>query len=74
MLKINGEVQLKTDNLPLFHYSLSSFQTFGKFKEKIVIFNLYCHPSMLSDNIKSEYETKFVAQDIKIKKLGFIKT
>lgn len=62
LLTENGIVRLKTDNLPYFQYSLEQMQEFG--------FNLIQQRQYIdespSDNIMTEYESKFVSQHLPI--------
>ena len=62
LLTENGVVRLKTDNLPYFEYSLEQMQQFGF---KLLEIHSYVDVSP-SDNIMTEYETKFVSQHMPI--------
>lgn len=62
LLTENGVVRLKTDNLPYFEYSLEQMQQFGF---KLLESHSYVDVSP-SDNIMTEYETKFVSQHMPI--------
>ncbi len=62
LLTENGVVRLKTDNLPYFEYSLEQMQQFGF---KLLENHSYVDVSP-SDNIMTEYETKFVSQHMPI--------
>lgn len=62
LLTENGIVRLKTDNLPYFEYSLEQMQQFGF---KLLESHSYVDVSP-SDNIMTEYETKFVSQHMPI--------
>ncbi|HIT78275.1 MAG TPA: tRNA (guanosine(46)-N7)-methyltransferase TrmB [Candidatus Limihabitans stercoravium] len=62
LLTENGVVRLKTDNLPYFEYSLEQMQQFGF---KLLKSHSYVDVSP-SDNIMTEYETKFVSQHMPI--------
>lgn len=54
ILKSGGSVNQKTDNLPLFEYSVSQFSQCGY--EPSVI------ESEPSDNVRTEYESKFISE------------
>lgn len=58
LLKEEGEIHLKTDNLDLFEYSLSQFAEKGYSLAKIT-YDL--HNSGYKGNIMTEYEQKFAA-------------
>ncbi len=64
VLKDGGKIYFKTDNRPLFDYSLGSFASEGFILNK-VLFDL--HSSELdADNIRTEYEENFSAKGFKI--------
>lgn len=64
VLKDGGKIYFKTDNRPLFDYSLGSFAAEGFVLNK-VLFDL--HSSELdADNIRTEYEENFSAKGFKI--------
>lgn len=64
LLKKNGVIYFKTDNRPLFDYSLKTFESAGYNLENI-IFDL--HSSPLNDNnIQTEYEKNFSAKGFSI--------
>ncbi len=52
----NGEIHFKTDNAPLFEFSLNSFSEFGM-KLKNITLNL--HNSKFEGNVMTEYEKLF---------------
>ena len=56
IFKNNGVIEMKTDNIGLFEYSLISFNDNGYLIKKI---SLDLHNSNITDNIMSEYERKF---------------
>lgn len=62
VLHPGGEVHFKTDNLPLFEFSLSEFERCGFILSEIT-FNLHEHGSV---GIMTEYETKFHEQGLPI--------
>lgn len=67
ILKEDGAVFFKTDNRPLFDFSLEEFNACG-FKLKAVTTDL--HASMYADdNVMTEYETNFSSMGIKINRL-----
>lgn len=67
ILKADGVVEFKTDNRPLFDYSLESIPEAG-WTVKAHTFDLH-HSDMLEGNVMTEYETKFVAKGNPICKL-----
>ena len=56
LFKNKNIIQMKTDNINLFEYSLISFTNFNYMIKDI---SLDLHNSNISDNIMSEYEKKF---------------
>ncbi|TMW71770.1 tRNA (guanosine(46)-N7)-methyltransferase TrmB [Alteribacter natronophilus] len=56
LLKDGGEIHMKTDNRPLFEYSLQSFSEFGFTLQNI---SLDLHEDGLEGNVMTEYEEKF---------------
>ena len=67
-LMVDGaRIYLKTDNVGFFGYSINSLTENG-FTLENVTRDLYSTP-FISQNIATEYETKFVAQGIKINRL-----
>lgn len=66
-LKADGTVEFKTDNRPLFEYSLEAIPAAG-WSVKAHTFDLH-HSDMLEGNVMTEYETKFVAKGNPICKL-----
>jgi tRNA (guanine-N7-)-methyltransferase len=56
LLTAEGELFFKTDNRPLFDFSLEQFEV-AKLTVKNLTFDL--HNSGMEDNIMTEYETKF---------------
>ena len=56
LFKNKNIIQMKTDNINLFEYSLISFTNFNYMIKDI---SLDLHHSNISDNIMSEYEKKF---------------
>lgn len=64
ILKPEGEVRFKTDNRPLFDFSLEEFENYGA-NVSNVTFDL--HNSVYNDsNIQTEYEKNFLAQGFTI--------
>ncbi|API90882.1 tRNA (guanine-N(7)-)-methyltransferase [Virgibacillus pantothenticus] len=59
VLRPNGEIILKTDNMGLFEYSLASFSQNGMRIEEV---NLDLHEADDSTNRMTEYEEKFTAK------------
>lgn len=62
ILKKDGEIEFKTDNLGLFEYSISKFEELG-FKRLELSYDLH---SEKEDVIMTEYETKFSSLGNKI--------
>lgn len=63
LLKQGGQIHFKTDNRPLFDFSLEEFAEIGCRVEDIS-FDLHCEER--PDNIRTEYEEKFSAKGFKI--------
>ena len=70
IFKSNAEIIMKTDNNPLFEYSKESLENFG-YQIKSITRDLYQED--ISQNIKTEYEKKFVKLGVKINRLEAIK-
>ena len=70
IFKSNAEIIMKTDNNPLFEYSKESLENFG-YQIKSITRDLYQED--VSQNIKTEYEKKFVKLGVKINRLEAIK-
>ena len=65
ILKPNGQIFFKTDDEPLFEFSLEEFKATG-FTFNAVTYDL--HSSEFNeDNVRTEFEQKFADQGIKIK-------
>lgn len=70
ILTPDAEIHFKTDNRGLFDFSLEQFDAAG-FKVREVTFDL--HAAEPPDNIRTEYENRFVAQGVPINRLvGFL--
>jgi tRNA (guanine-N7-)-methyltransferase len=63
ILKAGGDIHFKTDNRPLFDFSLEQFAA-ENLKVKNLTFDL--HADNMEDNIMTEYEAKFSALGSKI--------
>lgn len=70
IFKSNAEIIMKTDNNPLFEYSKESLENFG-YQINSITRDLYQED--ISQNIKTEYEKKFVKLGVKINRLEAIK-
>ena len=68
ILKKEGKVEFKTDNRPLFEFSLESVKEAG-WNLVAHTFDLHNHPEMNEGNIMTEYEEKFSSQGNPICKL-----
>lgn len=66
-MKKEGEVVFKTDNRPLFDFSLEEVKLAG-WELKEVTFDLH-NSEYLAGNIMTEYEEKFVAEGVPINRL-----
>ena len=67
ILKDKGTVEMKTDNVPLFDFSLESFADRGW--ELLSVTRDLHHEPGLTGNIMTEYEAKFSAQGKPVMKL-----
>lgn len=56
IMKENGEIHFKTDNAPLFEFSLNSFSDYGM---KLKNITLDLHNSKFEGNVMTEYEKLF---------------
>ena len=63
ILKVDGEIYFKTDNRELFDYSLEQFALAGMIVRDVTN---DLHANEPSDNIRTEYETKFSAAGVPI--------
>lgn len=61
----NGKIFFKTDNKPLFDYSLESFVLSG-YRLENVCFDLHSDKTLNASNIETEYEKTFSAKGFKI--------
>ena len=68
ILKKEGKVEFKTDNQPLFEFSLESVKEAG-WNLVAHTFDLHHHETMNEGNIMTEYEEKFSSQGNPICKL-----
>ena len=59
IMKPNGSVHFKTDNMGLFEYSLGSFSQYGMIIDQVW---LDLHASDFEGNVQTEYEEKFAAK------------
>ena len=60
-LKKDGEIVFKTDNRPLFDFSVEEVKGFG-WKLREVTYDLH-HSEYVNGNVMTEYEEKFVKED-----------
>ena len=67
VLALNGELQFKTDNRPLFEFSLKEAELAGWYVIDYT-FDLH-HSKMAEGNIMTEYEEKFLAEGNSICKM-----
>ncbi|MBQ8533298.1 MAG: tRNA (guanosine(46)-N7)-methyltransferase TrmB [Clostridia bacterium] len=66
ILKPDGEIHQKTDNMRLFEFSIESFSQSGYSLKNV---SLDLHNSAFEGNIMTEYETKFVSMGLPIYRL-----
>ena len=66
VMKAGGEIHFKTDNDPLFDFSLEEFQAAG-WETTCVTRDLH-HSEWDAENIRTEFETKYAEQGIPIKR------
>ncbi len=71
ILTEGGWVEFKTDNMPLFEYSVSSFEESG-WKLMYVTRDLHADPVLSAGNIMTEYEERFSAKGNPIAKLAAV--
>lgn len=64
ILKPGGSIEFKTDNLDLFVFSLQEFEASGYIIKEMT--NDLYHSHLISDNIATEYEEKFIGLGKKI--------
>lgn len=67
IIKKNGCIEFKTDNIDFFNYSLSICRL-NKFSIKYATKNLY-NSEYINENIQTEYEKKWINKGYKINKL-----
>ncbi|AKU79324.1 tRNA (guanosine(46)-N7)-methyltransferase TrmB [Spiroplasma turonicum] len=72
LLKKNGSIEMKTDNENLYLFTLEEVKK-TNFKVILNCDDLYSNQELLTDNIATEYETKFHSEGKKIKKIVLIK-
>lgn len=61
ILDPNGFIQFKTDNRPLFDYSVGVVESSDKWQIKELSYDLHNSP-YVEDNIMTEYESRFVSE------------
>lgn len=66
VFKADKKIFQKTDNVDLFSYSIESLSTYG-YVLKNVTMDLYAN--MIDDNVQTEYEKRFVSENVKICRL-----
>lgn len=59
ILKNGGDIQFKTDNRPLFDYSVETLKECEFFELDYVTYDLHSDPILNEGNIMTEYEEKF---------------
>lgn len=73
VLKPNGSVQFKTDNLPLFQWSLETFVREQNIQFKYLSFDLHEDETLPDDTkIETFYEQRFRAEGMKINYVEFL--
>ncbi len=73
VLKVGGMVEFKTDNRPLFDFSVDEFREYPGFELQSVSYDLHHDPELMKDNIMTEYEKKFSALGNKICRLTAVR-
>lgn len=68
ILASDGELMFKTDNRPLFDYSVQAIKETSPWQLKDVTYDLH-HSKYLNGNIMTEYESRFVSQGFPIHRL-----
>ncbi len=68
LLRNGGMLRFKTDNVPLFDFTLEELEALGVTPD-YVIRDLHASP-MNHDNVRTEYEENFASRGIKINALG----
>ena len=61
ILSKNGNIQFKTDNRPLFDFSVESVAQSGNWHIDEITYDLH-HSEFLYGNVMTEYESRFVAE------------
>ena len=61
ILSKNGNIQFKTDNHPLFDFSVESVAQSGNWHIDEITYDLH-HSEFLHENVMTEYESRFVAE------------
>ncbi len=67
ILKEEGAIYFKTDNRPLFDFSLEEFQSFGMTLDKLT-YNLH-NSEYMEGNVMTEYESRFSAKGFPINRV-----
>ena len=62
ILKLEGYIQFKTDNRPLFDFSVDSVEQSEKWHIDELTYDLH-HSEFLEGNVLTEYESRFVAEN-----------
>ena len=70
LLPVGGQIHFKTDNLPLFIWSIGQFEAEG-WELSEVTNDLHCHGTA---GVMTDYEQKFCAEGMKINRLVAVKT
>ena len=68
ILTPDGQVEFKTDNRPLFYFSVQSVKEAG-WKLQAVTYDLHRDPELMKGNVMTEYEERFSAMGNPIHKL-----
>jgi tRNA (guanine-N7-)-methyltransferase len=72
LLLPGGQVHFKTDNLPLFHYSLETFVQMGGLRFRRLSFDLHAQASPEADErVLTAYERRFMAEGLPINYVCF---
>lgn len=68
VLQPEGRIEFKTDNRPLFDFSLEEVKEAG-WKLELCTFDLHHEEELMQDNVMTEYEARFSAQGNPIHKM-----
>lgn len=73
VLSLDGRIEFKTDNRPLFDFSVDSFQKTEPWNLDLVTYDLH-HSEYVEGNVMTEYEERFSSEGYQIHKLVATRT